>query len=310
MAQPSSTQPEPQTTVAKSDAETPEKPVDQVNGKEETLKPQEPAASQPAPESKPDAGSQPSAATPQVAEQTPAAAPAPTQTDSAKAVEVPSSTAAPAPEKPAESAQPTASAEPVIAKPVESAPVKSPETPAADAAAAPTLPNISASQVAAAMLASSPQAAPAPITEAPPPKAVEGFKPGDPSFLYVEDDPFSREVITRLIKQNMGFPNLTVFSDSSDFIARVKSLPAIPDVFLLDIQISPLNGHQMLKLLRGDDTFKKSKIIALTASVMASEVKQLQDAGFDGLIGKPVMKRVFPELLQRVLDGEAVWYVS
>ena len=43
---------------------------------------------------------------------------------------------------------------------------------------------------------------------------------------------------------------------------------------------------------------------------LASEVKQLQDAGFDGLIGKPVMKRVFPELLQRILDGEPVWYVS
>ena len=43
------------------------------------------------------------------------------------------------------------------------------------------------------------------------------------------------------------------------------------------------------------DVFKQSKIIALTASVMASEVKQLQDAGFDGLIGKPVMRHVrFP----------------
>lgn len=196
------------------------------------------------------------------------------------------------------------------ASPTEGEATSQPSAPAAvgeaPERASSTLPDATSAQADASTLSNASD----PAEVAPPTKPDEPAKKAEPSFLYVEDDPFSREVITRLIKQNMGLPNLTVFEDSSDFMARVKKLPAVPDVFLLDIQISPLNGHQMLKLLRDDETFKQSKIIALTASVMASEVKQLQDAGFDGLIGKPVMKRVFPELLQKVLDGEAVWYVS
>ena len=127
--------------------------------------------------------------------------------------------------------------------------------------------------------------------------------------MYVEDDESSQEVMKRLLKR-LGYVDLTIFESSHNFLDRVHALPAAPDVIFLDIQIAPLNGHQMLALLRGDDTFKEAKIIAMTASVMSSEVKELRDAGFDGLIGKPILKRIFPELLEEILEGKAVWYVS
>lgn len=132
---------------------------------------------------------------------------------------------------------------------------------------------------------------------------------GKPIFLYVEDDAFSQEIMKRMMT-TLGYPNLTIFENSLNFLDRVRALPSIPDIVFLDIQIGPLNGHQLLKLLRGDDTYKQTKIIAMTASVMSSEVNELRDAGFDGLIGKPILKRIFPELLQGILKGEAVWYVS
>ncbi|MBN1313808.1 MAG: response regulator [Anaerolineae bacterium] len=129
------------------------------------------------------------------------------------------------------------------------------------------------------------------------------------NLLYVEDDRMSQEILVRLLK-GLGYPDLIVFEDSRNFLERVKALPSIPDIVFLDVQVGPLDGHQMLKMLRSDDTYKDTKIIAMTASVMSAEVKELRDAGFDGLVGKPIMKRVFPELLQRIVDGESVWYVS
>jgi len=132
---------------------------------------------------------------------------------------------------------------------------------------------------------------------------------GKPAFLYVEDDEFSQDIMKRLLA-TLGYSDVIVFENSHNFLDRIRALPKTPDIVFLDIQIGPLNGHQLLKLLRSDDTYKETKIIAMTASVMSSEVKELREAGFDGLIGKPILKRVFPELLQNILEGEAVWYVS
>jgi hypothetical protein len=39
------------------------------------------------------------------------------------------------------------------------------------------------------------------------------------------------------------------------------------------------------------------------------DVARLQEAGFDGLIGKPLAHKVFPRLLEQIMNGEAIWYI-
>lgn len=131
----------------------------------------------------------------------------------------------------------------------------------------------------------------------------------NPTFLYVEDDFLSRKVMEMMIKRVLGYANLTVFENSANFMERVSALPECPNVILLDVQIAPHNGYQMLDMLRKSDQFEHATIIAMTANVMSYDVEALQAAGFDGLIGKPVMKEVVPELVTRILAGESVWYV-
>jgi len=74
----------------------------------------------------------------------------------------------------------------------------------------------------------------------------------------------------------------------------------------LDIHVKPITGFEMLKLLR-EDGFTDTIIIALTASVMNEEITQLRNAGFDGVIAKPVSLESFPKLWERVLGGEQIW---
>lgn len=131
----------------------------------------------------------------------------------------------------------------------------------------------------------------------------------NPVFLYVEDDLLSRRVMEMMIKLVMGYQNLTIFENSIDFMHRVEALPEKPDVILLDIQMGPLDGYQILQMLRQNERFGNATIIATTANVMSHDVEALQRAGFDGLIGKPLIKEIMPELLMRVLSGEQVWYV-
>ena len=131
-----------------------------------------------------------------------------------------------------------------------------------------------------------------------------------PYYLYVEDDRLSRMVMDMFLGNMMGLSSYTIFEDSTDFMVRLKALPVRPDIILLDIHVRPLNGFEMLKSIRSDPDFTDCRIVALTASVMNEEVKQLREAGFDGTIGKPLDATSFPGLLNKIQRGEAVWQIT
>ncbi len=131
----------------------------------------------------------------------------------------------------------------------------------------------------------------------------------DPHFVYVEDDTLSREVVRVLIQEVLGYPALTLLDSSANLLEQLGSLPYAPEIFFLDMQVAPHDGFEMLRMLRAAPPFRDKIIVALTANVMAHDVEALRQAGFDGLIGKPVRKKIFPELVERLLRGEPVWYI-
>jgi CheY-like chemotaxis protein len=128
-------------------------------------------------------------------------------------------------------------------------------------------------------------------------------------YLYVEDDPMSREVMRIIMEKGVGSSNLILFEDSNLFMERMNVLSHIPTVILLDIHIQPYDGFQMLTMIRQSEKFAQSKVVALTASVMNEEVEQLRTAGFDGAIAKPLSIQTFPDLLRRIINGESVWHI-
>jgi len=130
-----------------------------------------------------------------------------------------------------------------------------------------------------------------------------------PSFLYIEDDFLSRQVMEVILTVAMGYQDLAIFEDSTDYMARIKSLSFTPDVIFLDIHMRPHTGVEILKSLRTEDRYAKSRIVALTASVMNEEVELLKHAGFDGVFAKPLNELTFPGMLGRVLNGEQIWSV-
>ncbi|CAG0955173.1 MAG: response regulator [Anaerolinea sp.] len=132
----------------------------------------------------------------------------------------------------------------------------------------------------------------------------------DKHYLYVEDDPQSRTVMKLIMGSVIGTPNLTMFEESSDFLARLEGLPHKPDLILLDIHIKPHSGFEMLQFIRNHPEYQGCYVIALTASVMNEEVQQLKACGFDGAIAKPLNARLLPELLTQVLNGQSVWHIA
>jgi CheY-like chemotaxis protein len=129
------------------------------------------------------------------------------------------------------------------------------------------------------------------------------------SILYIDDDIASRNVMEMLLTIGMGYSDLTIFDDSANFVERLRDLSSAPDVVFVDIQLEPYDGYKILTMLRADPQCRETKVVAMTASVMADDVKHLRNAGFDGLIGKPIPGTMFPELMERILAGEPIWYV-
>ena len=129
------------------------------------------------------------------------------------------------------------------------------------------------------------------------------------SLLCVEDDASNRLVMKLLIEKTLSVKYYAIFEDSKDFLPRVRNLPVRPDIILLDIHVSPVNGFQMLNMIREDSVYFDSKVVALTASVMNEEVERLRKSGFDGAIGKPINLSSFPVVIERILNGESIWQV-
>ena len=128
-------------------------------------------------------------------------------------------------------------------------------------------------------------------------------------ILYVEDDRFSRMVIEVLLTDVLPVRKLVTFENSENFLQRLTALPDKPTLIFLDVQMKPLDGYEVLKLIRSSPDHKDTTAIALTANVMAHDVDQLKKVGFDGLIGKPILEEVFAQLIEMIADGKPVWYI-
>jgi CheY-like chemotaxis protein len=132
----------------------------------------------------------------------------------------------------------------------------------------------------------------------------------NPVFLYVEDEPFSRKVLEMIMTRGLGYKHVNIFENSEQFCQRIDELAPKPNIIFLDIHMLPINGFEMLKLLRQHPDYQDKQVIALTASVMNEEVDLLRHAGFNGAIAKPIDQASFPALLEQILDGEEVWNIA
>lgn len=130
------------------------------------------------------------------------------------------------------------------------------------------------------------------------------------TFLYVEDDLLSREVMSMIFRAAMEIETLTMFEDSHNFAVRLKALGQRPSIILLDIHVSPIDGFGMLAIIKNLPAYADIPVIAITASVMNEHIKQFREEGFDGAIGKPINIATLPPLIEKIMNGEEVWHIS
>jgi signal transduction histidine kinase/CheY-like chemotaxis protein len=118
------------------------------------------------------------------------------------------------------------------------------------------------------------------------------------SVLYVEDNP-SNLVLMRNLLGTMQSVRLIEATNGALGLAMAKDQH--PDLILLDIDLPDIDGMTLLKQLKDLPEFATTPILALSANVMARDVKRGKEAGFFEYVTKPIDVNRFFEILDTAL---------
>lgn len=108
-------------------------------------------------------------------------------------------------------------------------------------------------------------------------------------ILIVEDNEKNMKLV-RDVLQVKGYATIEATTGEDGVRLAKERLPAL---VLMDIQLPGISGIEALKQLRADPATTAIPVIAVTASVMASDRRNITDAGFDGYVGKPLDLKEF-----------------
>jgi two-component system cell cycle response regulator DivK len=106
--------------------------------------------------------------------------------------------------------------------------------------------------------------------------------------------------LVRDVLQVKGYQTIEAGS-AEDGIALAQAQK--PDLVLMDIQLPGMNGIEALGVLRADPGTAGIPVIAVTASVMQQDRKQITEAGFDAYIGKPINLKEFLETVRAMIEA-------
>jgi len=118
-------------------------------------------------------------------------------------------------------------------------------------------------------------------------------------ILYVEDDPSSARLVQRILEAE-GF-DVRIATDGIAAMEAARQLR--PDLILMDINISGLDGYEVTTRLRALEELRDVPIVAVTAATLKGDRERALIAGCDGYIPKPIDVDRFPQQVEAFLGG-------
>lgn len=119
----------------------------------------------------------------------------------------------------------------------------------------------------------------------------------DRSVLIVDDQEFVLKIVTTILTK-IGFGDIRTATNGGDAMAAIEE--SVPDLMICDIGMKPVNGLELLKSIRQNDSGKIRKIplMFLTGEFSQELVEKATDLGCDMFLLKPIS----PVKLQAKID--------
>jgi len=113
------------------------------------------------------------------------------------------------------------------------------------------------------------------------------------AILIVDDDPKSLK-LTRDLLSVVGYTIIEA-TDGKKAVELARSRK--PDLILMDIHMPIMDGFAAIRMIKAETTTRNIPVIAITASIMKSDIEKVVQAGYNGYIAKPIDIK---ELLKKV----------
>jgi CheY-like chemotaxis protein/nitrogen-specific signal transduction histidine kinase len=119
------------------------------------------------------------------------------------------------------------------------------------------------------------------------------------TLLYIEDNPANLKLFEKIMER---YPRIQLQTAINGTDGVALALKLLPDVIVTDINMSDLNGFDVLKILGSHSTTAVIPIIALSANAMPEDVTRGLKAGFFRYLTKPIKIDEFMEAQDSVLE--------
>lgn len=117
--------------------------------------------------------------------------------------------------------------------------------------------------------------------------------------LVAEDNPDNLDLVTFLLNA-FGHQSLAA-RNGREAVELTKERR--PDLVLMDLLMPEMDGFAALAAIRGDPELASIPVVALTALTMKGDREQVEEAGFDGFLGKPIDPITFERDVGDFLSG-------
>lgn len=104
--------------------------------------------------------------------------------------------------------------------------------------------------------------------------------------VVVDDEPAVAQMIVRAIKS--ANPNYEVIEANDGFTAGTIIASEIPDVVLLDLRMPDMDGFDVCRQIKSQDSTKHVSVLAMTAYPSPESEKRILDCGAKACLAKPL----------------------
>ena len=126
--------------------------------------------------------------------------------------------------------------------------------------------------------------------------------PTDLKFLIVDDFSTMRRIIRGLLKE-MGCNNADEAEDGAVALQMLKK--AKFDFVVSDINMPNMNGFELLKAIKAEDSLKHLPVLMVTAEARKEDIVLAAQSGAAGYIVKPFTGATLHEKLEKIMQKMA-----
>jgi CheY-like chemotaxis protein len=134
------------------------------------------------------------------------------------------------------------------------------------------------------------------------------------TILLVEDNPDHALLTLRALKDGNLLNEIVWVKDGEqaiEYLTQCRDGEGAggerPGLILLDIHLPKMNGHEVLRRIKSDDSLRTIPVVMLTTSAREDEVSASYGAGANSFVCKPVQ---FEEFVERVRTVKLYWTIT